>query len=193
MSAGLRDRALRPTAVSRAQVEDLLYDEAALLDAWRMDEWLELWTDDAQYIVPTNDNPDADPDQDLMYVNHDLRLLSGLVVRLKSVHAHREYPWSSTRHFVSNVRVLGEDADGDRPRGRRVPGLALPQQGPGLLRGALRLPSPRGALRAASPIEAGDLGRVDACADGGDQHRVVTLLAVCARCALSRRIVHLTR
>lgn len=113
MSAGLQDRALRPTAVSRAQVEDLLYDEAALLDAWRMDEWLELWTEDAQYIVPTNDNPDADPDQDLMYVNHDLRLLSGLVVRLKSVHAHREYPWSSTRHFVSNVRVLGEADDGD--------------------------------------------------------------------------------
>lgn len=62
--------------------------------------------------MPTNDNPDADPDRDLMYVNHDFRLLKGLVVRLNSVHAHREYPWSKTRHFVSNVRVLGEDEDG---------------------------------------------------------------------------------
>jgi p-cumate 2,3-dioxygenase beta subunit len=39
--------------------------------------------------------------------------MRGLVVRLKSVHAHREYPWSSTRHFVSNVRVLGDDGNGD--------------------------------------------------------------------------------
>lgn len=101
------------SVLARVDAEELLFEEAALIDAWRMDEWLALWTEDAQYVVPTNDNPDADPETDLMYVNHDLRLLEGLVVRLKSVHAHREYPWSKTRHFVSNVRVLGEDDDGD--------------------------------------------------------------------------------
>ena len=26
--------------------------------------------------------------------------------------AHREYPWSKTRHLVTNVRVLGEDDEG---------------------------------------------------------------------------------
>jgi p-cumate 2,3-dioxygenase beta subunit len=103
---------LRSTDVARAEVEDLLYLEAALLDEWRMEEWLELWTEDAEYIVPTNDNPEADPDNDLLYINHDYRLLKGLVVRLMSVRAHREYPWSKTRHMVTNVRVLGEDADG---------------------------------------------------------------------------------
>ncbi len=103
---------LRPTEVARAEVEDLLYHEAYLLDEWRMEDWLELWEEDAHYVVPTNDNPQADPDNDLMYINHDYRLLKGLVVRLMSVHAHREYPWSKTRHFVSNVRVLGEDGDG---------------------------------------------------------------------------------
>jgi len=103
---------LRPTEVSRAEVEDLLYLEAALLDEWRMEEWLELWTEDAEYVVPTNDNPGADPDNDLMYINHDYRLLKGLVVRLLSVRAHREYPWSKTRHMVTNVRVLGEDEGG---------------------------------------------------------------------------------
>ncbi|MHB8469409.1 MAG: aromatic-ring-hydroxylating dioxygenase subunit beta [Gaiellaceae bacterium] len=104
--------ALRRTEVSRGEVEDLLFLEASLLDEWRMEEWLELWTEDAEYIVPTNDNPDADPDRDLMYINHDYRLLKGLVVRLMSVHAHREYPWSKTRHVVTNVRVLGEDEEG---------------------------------------------------------------------------------
>jgi len=108
----LERRELRPTEVTRGEVEDLLYLEAALLDEWRMEEWLELWTEDAEYVVPTNDNPDADPDNDLMYINHDYRLLKGLVVRLMSVRAHREYPWSKTRHMVTNVRVLGEDADG---------------------------------------------------------------------------------
>ena len=103
---------LRPTEVTRGEVEDLLYLEAHLLDEWRMEEWLELWAADAEYVVPTNDNPDADPDNDLMYINHDHRLLKGLVVRLMSVHAHREYPWSKTRHLVSNVRVLGEDEGG---------------------------------------------------------------------------------
>ena len=104
--------ALRPSSTTRYEVEDILFLEAFLLDEWRMDEWLELWSRDAEYVIPTNDNPEADPDRDLMYVNHDYRLLAGLVTRLKSVHAHREYPWSKTRHLVSNVRVLGEDEDG---------------------------------------------------------------------------------
>jgi hypothetical protein len=33
---------LRPTEVTRAEVEDLLYHEAFLLDEWRMEEWLGL-------------------------------------------------------------------------------------------------------------------------------------------------------
>lgn len=103
---------LRPTDVARTEIEDLLYREASLLDEWRMEEWLALWDDDVEYVVPTNDNPQGDPENDLMYINHDRRLLEGLVVRLMSVHAHREYPWSKTRHLVTNVRVLGEDEHG---------------------------------------------------------------------------------
>jgi p-cumate 2,3-dioxygenase subunit beta len=95
----------------RAEVEDFLYHEAALLDEWNVDDWVDLWADDARYIVPTNDNPDGDPDNDLMYIYHDLKLLKGLAVRLKSVRAHREYPWSTTRHVISNVRAHEEDDD----------------------------------------------------------------------------------
>jgi p-cumate 2,3-dioxygenase subunit beta len=43
------------TVVTRAQVEDFLYYEAALLDAWKLDEWQTLLTDDAAYYVPPND------------------------------------------------------------------------------------------------------------------------------------------
>jgi 3-phenylpropionate/cinnamic acid dioxygenase small subunit len=31
---------------SRQEVEDLLYREAALLDEWKLDKWLEMLTDD---------------------------------------------------------------------------------------------------------------------------------------------------
>jgi p-cumate 2,3-dioxygenase subunit beta len=40
---------------SRQEVEDLLYREAALLDEWRLEEWLEMLTDDAIYQVPSTE------------------------------------------------------------------------------------------------------------------------------------------
>ena len=44
-----------PTVVTRAEVEDFLYHEAALLDEWKLKEWEALLTDDAAYYVPPND------------------------------------------------------------------------------------------------------------------------------------------
>src|SRR5580704_4459225 len=45
---------------SRQEAEDLLYKEAALLDEWRLDEWLELLTEDATYEIPPTDVPEGD-------------------------------------------------------------------------------------------------------------------------------------
>ena len=41
-----------PKVVTRAEVEDFLYQEAALLDDWKLNEWEKLLTDDATYYVP---------------------------------------------------------------------------------------------------------------------------------------------
>ena len=38
------------TVVTRAQVEDFLYHEAALLDEWRLNEWEALLADDASLL-----------------------------------------------------------------------------------------------------------------------------------------------
>lgn len=89
----------------REEVEDFLYEEAALLDAWRLDEWFALFTCDASYVVPTTNLPEGDPARDLVFINDDIVRLRSRVKRLKSRHAHREYPWSRTRRFISNVRV----------------------------------------------------------------------------------------
>ena len=89
----------------REQVEDFLFKEAALLDEWRLDDWVDLFTEDGRYIVPTTDLPDGDPKRDLVFIDDDITRLRARAVRLNSRHAHREYPWSRTRRFVSNVRV----------------------------------------------------------------------------------------
>ena len=89
----------------REQVEDFLFKEAALLDEWRLDEWVDLFTDDGRYVVPTTDLPDGDPRRDLVFIDDDINRLRARAVRLNSRHAHREYPWSRTRRFISNVRV----------------------------------------------------------------------------------------
>ncbi len=95
----------------RLEVEDFLYREAALLDEWRLDEWVTLFTEDARYVVPTTDLPEGDPSENLVFIDDDIVRLRARVVRLNSRHAHREYPWSRTRRFISNVRVT--EADGE--------------------------------------------------------------------------------
>ena len=89
----------------REQVEDFLFREAELLDDWRLDDWVALFAEDGRYVVPTTDLPDGDPQRDLVFVDDDITRLRARAVRLNSRHAHREYPWSRTRRFVSNVRV----------------------------------------------------------------------------------------
>ncbi len=93
------------------EVEQLLYREARLLDDWNLDEWLTLYTEDARYVVPTTDLPEGNPEFDLVFIDDDYARMTARTVRLKSRHAHREYPWSRTRRFISNVMVTAVDGD----------------------------------------------------------------------------------
>ena len=101
------------TTVSRAEVEDFLYAEAALLDTWSLDDWLLLYDEDAKYEVPCNDAPDGNPDTDLLLIDDDYARLRARVARLNSRRAHREYPHSRTNHQIFNVRVANLDEDGE--------------------------------------------------------------------------------
>ncbi|MCY3842170.1 MAG: aromatic-ring-hydroxylating dioxygenase subunit beta [Acidobacteria bacterium] len=93
------------------EVEQLLYLEARLLDDWNLDAWLRLYTPDASYVVPTTDLPEGDPRCDLVFIDDDRDRMEARVRRLQGRHAHREYPWSRTRHFVSNIVVTAVDGD----------------------------------------------------------------------------------
>jgi p-cumate 2,3-dioxygenase beta subunit len=96
---------------TRDNVEDLFFHEAELLDAWKLDEWLGLLTDDATYYVPPNDQPNADARFALFTIADDMLRLKERIIRLKDPNCHAEYPHSRTRRMISNVRI--KDVKGD--------------------------------------------------------------------------------
>ncbi len=97
--------------VTREQIEDFLYHEAMLLDAWRLDDWLELLTEDATYRIPSNDAPDSDHRTTLFTIADNMERIRGRIKRLHSPEAHAESPRSRTRRMISNVRITGRDGD----------------------------------------------------------------------------------
>jgi len=92
--------------VTRGEIEDFLYEEAALLDAWKLDAWLQLLTEDAFYRVPSNDRPQSDPRGALFAIADDISRIRSRVARLKDRNAHAEFPPSRTRRLISNVRIV---------------------------------------------------------------------------------------
>ena len=100
-----------PTVVTRAEVEDFLYREAALLDEWKLNEWEALLTDDAGYFVPPNDQPDGDYRSTLFLVADDRERIRQRVIRVLDPNCHAEFPKSRTRRIISNVRILNIDGD----------------------------------------------------------------------------------
>lgn len=95
---------------SRSEAEDFLYHEAALLDAWKLEEWAQLFTEDGVYMVPPTDAPEADPANTLFLIHDDRFRLGERARRLLKPRAHAEFPHSRTQHSIANVRVLAEDA-----------------------------------------------------------------------------------
>jgi len=98
-------------SITRAEVEEFLYEEAALLDAWRLREWLELLTDDATYEIPSTDTPDGDSRTSLFLVADTRERLVSRINQLLGKTAWAESPRSRTRRLLTNVRIL--DAGGD--------------------------------------------------------------------------------
>ena len=108
----MKKRAVRArrTSITRGDVEEFLFREAALLDEWRLDEWLALLTADARYEVPSNDRPDADPAGTLFTIADDIARIRGRITRLKDRNAHAESPRSRTRRLIGNVRIVARNA-----------------------------------------------------------------------------------
>ena len=91
-------------ALDYREVEQFLYREARLADENRLDEWLDLWSEDAIYWVPCNKD-DVDPSRELsiIYDNHPRLILR--IERLKSGMAWTQEPASRNRRLLSNIEV----------------------------------------------------------------------------------------
>ena len=99
--------------ITRAQLEDFLFLEAALLDDWKLVEWRALFLQECRYLVPnpSSDDPYAPVDASLYLVADDGHHLTERVKRLGKKTAHSEYPRSRTRRLISNVRILERDGE----------------------------------------------------------------------------------
>jgi p-cumate 2,3-dioxygenase beta subunit len=95
----------------RAEIEDLFFREAELLDQWRLEEWLTLLTDDASYYVPSNDRPDASHRDTLFTIADNNARLKERVRRILDPGCHAEHPHSRTRRLIGNVRIAAETGD----------------------------------------------------------------------------------
>jgi len=112
MSAALNhDEARAVSLAERAEIEDFLYHEAALLDRWDLAGWDALFSEDGRYeIAPISlgAQDQLDPAKVLFLVADERGRITQRTIRLMKKSAHAEYPHSRTRHLVSNVRSRAE-------------------------------------------------------------------------------------
>jgi benzoate/toluate 1,2-dioxygenase subunit beta len=91
-------------------VEQFLYHEARLLDTGQLEAWLELFTDDATYWLPLEQDQ-KDPYETSSIVHDDRTLLELRVKQARHPRAHARQPLARTVHQVGNVMVLSEEKE----------------------------------------------------------------------------------
>jgi 3-phenylpropionate/cinnamic acid dioxygenase small subunit len=89
----------------RNRVESFLYLEARLMDEGRYGEWLELFSDDCNYWVPSNSN-DTDPQREISILFCNRPMLEAYVRRLAGGKAFAQSPPSRLRRVVGNVEII---------------------------------------------------------------------------------------
>ena len=97
-------------------IEQFLYAEADLLDAWLFQDWLGLMAPDVHYWAPVRENRLARemdremyPPGSAAHFDEDRAMLAERVNRLYTNMAWSETPPSRTRHLISNVRAHRTD------------------------------------------------------------------------------------
>src|SRR5215472_3528171 len=105
-------------SVTIGEIERFFVDEAALLDEWRLEEWLALFTEDGRYLVPPLDAPEADHRTTLFLVADDRRNLASRVRQLLggSTWAENPHPrrWHGRSENDGKFRSMAVPARRDR-------------------------------------------------------------------------------
>lgn len=100
------------TRDEKLEIEELLYREAHLLDERRFRDWLDLFTDDAEYLIPLREHVQGDvPPAGHPVVKDDKNMLLARIMKDETGFSHVETPVSMTCHLISNI-VVEDGADG---------------------------------------------------------------------------------
>lgn len=99
------------SAVTRAEVEDFLFQEAELLDNWRLNEWQELLTDDACYYIPPNDDLEGSHRTSLFIIADDRERIRQRIIRVLDPNCHAESPRSRLSRILGNVRIVNVEGE----------------------------------------------------------------------------------
>jgi 3-phenylpropionate/cinnamic acid dioxygenase small subunit len=90
----------------KMEFAEFLYREARMLDDHKLDEWLALFTEDTEYIVPLREQVQGDVEPaGHPIIRDDKQMLMARVRKDNTGISHVEIPRSMTTHLVSNVTV----------------------------------------------------------------------------------------
>jgi 3-phenylpropionate/cinnamic acid dioxygenase small subunit len=100
----------------RLELETVLFDEAALLDQERFDEWLQLLAENVHYWAPVrivkergHENPFGT--NKYAFFDETKADLARRVARIQSGVSLTDEPPARMRHNISNVRILDTNSD----------------------------------------------------------------------------------
>jgi 3-phenylpropionate/cinnamic acid dioxygenase small subunit len=97
-------------AIDRAVAEEFLVIEARLLDERRLREWMELFTEDGIYWVPSTPDQTSPLTQASLFYD-DRELMKTRIDRLEHPLIHVQTPPSRTVHLLGNITVEAPDPE----------------------------------------------------------------------------------
>jgi len=94
----------------RGRCEEFLHHEAALLDDFRLEDWLDELTDDVEYVMPmrvtrAKGSGKSEFSTDSYLFNDDKQVLAQRIDRLQREYAWVENPEHRTRRLIGNIRI----------------------------------------------------------------------------------------
>lgn len=106
--ATVNDRRIAALLLHR-EIEDFNSAYAAALDDGRLNDWAEMFTDDAFYVIISRENADRGMPVGLVYCEN-----KGMIQdRAFAVEKTEMFAPRYLRHIIGNTQVLGEEHNGD--------------------------------------------------------------------------------
>jgi anthranilate 1,2-dioxygenase small subunit len=110
MIPAANDRRIEALLLHR-EIEDFNTAYAAALDEQRLDDWAEMFTEDASYVVISRENADRGMPVGLIYCENK-GMIHDRAFALKNTEM---FAPRYLRHIVGNLQVLGAEPNGDIP------------------------------------------------------------------------------